>query len=478
MFFYLTALNFLLIFVRTNKKNMKNTFVYILFIFAFISCTNTEGQEIKVSTLKNIELKGKFTIQRQVGKYLFLHRTEGKYKYVIDSTKISSEGSFTFGKKKLEKGYYKLSLSNDNNIIDVILNDKEPLVDIQFNQVRLDRGVEIITSNENKAFWEFKKKDDIIQKTIKALKKQRGQFRSQGNDVKVNEMSNEINKKEKELFNFIQVVINKYPTSFFSKAKVASKAKNTEDKSIYFNDLDFDNENFIRSDVYSTRFQDYIIKHSGHTELGYYNAVDDIMKKAKINEKVFEFALYNLLDGFYGSGLEDVATYIMEEYFYGEACGEIEINNLLKQKAQLIKNLQVGNIPPDFTIKSNYGQEINLKNTTVNNKYTMVMFWATHCPHCMRDLPGFVNVYNEYKPKGLEVIGVALDMNEQKWKSEIESNNFNWINVSQFKNYNSPVCKDYKINKTPSYFIMDREMKIVLKPKSKGEIMSFLKANL
>lgn len=457
---------------------MKNTFVYILFIFAFISCTNTEGQEIKVSTLKNIELKGKFTIQRQVGKYLFLHRTEGKYKYVIDSTKISSEGSFTFGKKKLEKGYYKLSLSNDNNIIDVILNDKEPLVDIQFNQVRLDRGVEIITSNENKAFWEFKKKDDIIQKTIKALKKQRGQFRSQGNDVKVNEMSNEINKKEKELFNFIQVVINKYPTSFFSKAKVASKAKNTEDKSIYFNDLDFDNENFIRSDVYSTRFQDYIIKHSGHTELGYYNAVDDIMKKAKINEKVFEFALYNLLDGFYGSGLEDVATYIMEEYFYGEACGEIEINNLLKQKAQLIKNLQVGNIPPDFTIKSNYGQEINLKNTTVNNKYTMVMFWATHCPHCMRDLPGFVNVYNEYKPKGLEVIGVALDMNEQKWKSEIESNNFNWINVSQFKNYNSPVCKDYKINKTPSYFIMDREMKIVLKPKSKGEIMSFLKANL
>ena len=457
---------------------MKNTFVYILFLFAFISCTNTEGQEIKVSTLKNIELKGKFTIQRQVGKYLFLHRTEGKYKYVIDSTKISSEGSFTFGEKKLAKGYYKLSLSNDNNIIDVILNDKEPLVDIQFNQVRLDRGVEIITSNENKAFWEFKKKDDIIQKTIKALKKQRGQFRSQGNDVKVNEMSNEINKKEKELFNFIQVVINKYPTSFFSKAKVASKAKNTEDKSIYFNDLDFDNENFIRSDVYSTRFQDYIIKHSGHTELGYYNAVDDIMKKAKINEKVFEFALYNLLDGFYGSGLEDVATYIMEEYFYGEACGEIEINNLLKQKAQLIKNLQVGNIPPDFTIKSNYGQEINLKNTTVNNKYTMVMFWATHCPHCMRDLPGFVNVYNEYKPKGLEVIGVALDMNEQKWKSEIENNNFNWINVSQFKNYNSPVCKDYKINKTPSYFIMDREMKIVLKPKSKGEIMSFLKANL
>ena len=42
------------------------------------------------------------------------------------------------------------------------------------------------------------------------------------------------------------------------------------------------------------------------------------MNKAKVNEKVFEFSLYNLLDGFYGSGLEDIATYIMEEYFYGK----------------------------------------------------------------------------------------------------------------------------------------------------------------
>ena len=60
--------------------------------------------------------------------------------------------------------------------------------------------------------------------------------------------------------------------------------------------------------MFNSRFSHYIVKHSGHTEVGYYNAVDEIMNRAKVNEKVFEFALYNLLDGFYGSGLEDVAT--------------------------------------------------------------------------------------------------------------------------------------------------------------------------
>jgi peroxiredoxin len=429
---------------------MKNIFFVFTAILAFNFSSVSEAQTIK----------GKLNIKRQTNKQVDLYRTEGKYKYKVDSTKVLTDGSFTFKYKKHLKGFYKLTLGNENNIVDVILNSSEPVVSLAFSQIRLEKGIEVIQSNENKAYWEFKKEDSAVQSKIKNLKKQRGQFKSQANEAKVNEMTNEIIKLEKELFNFVQTVINKYPTTFFSKTKIASLSKTPKDKATYFDDLDFSNESFIRSDVYATRFQDYIIKHSGHTEVGYYNAVDDIMKKSKVNEKVFEFALYNLLDGFYGSGLEDVATYIMEEYFYGEACGEIEINDLLRSKADLIKNLQIGNIPPDFTIKSNYGADVNLKNTCANNKYTVIMFWATHCPHCMRDLPGFVPVYNEYKSKGLEVIGVALDVNQAKWKNTIEEKGFNWKNVSQFGNYKSPVCIDYKINKTPSWFVLDSSMKI------------------
>ena len=447
---------------------MKNIFFVFTAILAFNFSSVSKAQTIK----------GKLNIQRQANKQVDLYRTEGKYKYKLDSTKVLTDGSFTFKYKKHLKGFYKLTLGNENNIVDVILNSSEPVVSLAFSQIRLEKGIEVIQSNENKAYWEFKKEDSAVQSKIKNLKKQRGQFKSQANEAKVNEMTNEIIKLEKELFNFVQTVINKYPTTFFSKTKIASLSKTPKDKATYFDDLDFSNESFIRSDVYATRFQDYIIKHSGHTEVGYYNAVDDIMKKSKVNEKVFEFALYNLLDGFYGSGLEDVATYIMEEYFYGEACGEIEINDLLRSKADLIKNLQIGNIPPDFTIKSNYGADVNLKNTCANNKYTVIMFWATHCPHCMRDLPGFVPVYNEYKSKGLEVIGVALDVNKTKWKNTIEEKGFNWKNVSQFGNYKSPVCIDYKINKTPTWFILDSSMKIIAKPKGKQEILRFLKNNL
>ncbi len=447
---------------------IKNIILTLLMLFSISLFSQAKAQT----------LKGTIKVQRQANKDVFLYKTEGKYKYKIDSVKVQQNGVFVFNTKALPKGYYKIALSNENNIMDIIINPKETLVSIEYTQVRLEKGVKVIQSQENKALWEYKEKEAETQKTIKALQQQRGQFRSQGNEVKVNEMTNEITKKEKELFNHVQGIINRYPNTFFSQVMVAGKSDNPSEKEKYFDDLSFTNENFIRSNVYANRFQDYIIKHSGHTEVGYYNAVDDIMNKAKANDKVFEFALYNLLDGFYGSGLEDVATYIMEEYFYGEACGDIEINDLLRQKAELIKNLQIGNIPPDFTIKNNYGEEVNLKNTCANNTYTIIMFWATHCPHCMRDLPGFVPVYNEYKSKGLEVIAVALDVNPTKWKTTVEEKGFNWQNVSQFKNYQSPVCKDYKINKTPSWFVLDKNMQIVAKPKGKQEVMKFLRSNL
>jgi len=447
---------------------MRKYVLLIIAIAAFIISPNVEAQT----------LKGKFFVANQAGKQLNLFRTEGSYKYKIDSTQVKADGSFSFNKKERALGYYKLSLLNDNNIIEVILNPEERVVDLKFTQPFLERGVQVLASEENKAYWQFKKKDISVKKKRKAIQKQRGQFKAQGNTLKVNELTNQLEQLEKELFTFTEGIIKNKANTFFATAKRASKTSNTSEKATYFDDLDFTNESFVSSEVFNSRFSHYIVKHSGHTEVGYYNAVDDIMNKAKTNEKIFEFALYNLLDGFYGSGLEDVATYIMEEYFYGEACGDIEINDLLRQKAQLIKNLQVGNTPPDFTIQSNFGEQINLRRTCSNNRYTVVMFWASHCGHCMKELPGFINTYNQYKSKGFELIGVALDVNVNKWKKTIQDNNFNWKNVSQFKNYKSPVCQDYKVNKTPTFFVLDNQMKIVDKPKGTKELTDFLRKNL
>ena len=54
-----------------------------------------------------------------------------------------------------------------------------------------------------------------------------------------------------------------------------------------------------------------------------------------------------------------------------------------------------------------------LKAVLGNNKGKVVIvdLWATWCPPCRKEIPGFINLYNKYKGNGVEIIGIAFDEN-------------------------------------------------------------------
>jgi peroxiredoxin len=67
---------------------------------------------------------------------------------------------------------------------------------------------------------------------------------------------------------------------------------------------------------------------------------------------------------------------------------------------------------PNFRLKSQDGKIVEL--AKLKGKVVVVNFWATWCGPCRKEIPGFLEVYKQYKDKGLEIVGVSLD--QEGWE--------------------------------------------------------------
>jgi len=70
--------------------------------------------------------------------------------------------------------------------------------------------------------------------------------------------------------------------------------------------------------------------------------------------------------------------------------------------------LKKGQPAPDFTLKDLDGKAWKLSDLK-GKKVVMIDFWASWCNICKREMPVLERVYKEYKPKGVEFFGIALD---------------------------------------------------------------------
>ncbi|MCI0661423.1 MAG: TlpA family protein disulfide reductase [Acidobacteria bacterium] len=55
------------------------------------------------------------------------------------------------------------------------------------------------------------------------------------------------------------------------------------------------------------------------------------------------------------------------------------------------------------------GTSTRLQDLIGNNKVVLINFWATWCGPCRKEIPELVALQNEYKDRGLEVIGLSVD---------------------------------------------------------------------
>lgn len=137
----------------------------------------------------------------------------------------------------------------------------------------------------------------------------------------------------------------------------------------------------------------------------------------------------------------------------------------------------IGNDFVDFTMKNPEGEYVSLSDYVGKDKYVFVDFWASWCGPCRDEMPNVVNAYNKYKNKGLEVVGVSLDNDYDKWTQGIEDLNMAWPQMSDLKLWESSVVGLYAIQSIPHTVLLDKEGKIIAK-NLRGEMLDAKLAEL
>jgi thiol-disulfide isomerase/thioredoxin len=130
------------------------------------------------------------------------------------------------------------------------------------------------------------------------------------------------------------------------------------------------------------------------------------------------------------------------------------------------RKLAIGNTAPDIALNKTTLKQLNAK-------YKLVVFGASWCPNCKTDYPSLVGSYKQLKEQyKTEVVYVSLDTSKQAFQSYYNQAPF--IMVFDGKGWQGQATKDYSVFATPTYILVNNNLKILAKLTTPQQLMQWL----
>ena len=111
-----------------------------------------------------------------------------------------------------------------------------------------------------------------------------------------------------------------------------------------------------------------------------------------------------------------------------------------------------------------------MKLSDIDAEYTLVLFWASWCPHCPSLLSDVKEIYDKYKDNGLEVLAISIDKDISAWLNAVSKGQYRWINYSELNGWDGKAATDYNVWSTPRMYLLDKEKMIISKPSNAEEL--------
>ena len=139
------------------------------------------------------------------------------------------------------------------------------------------------------------------------------------------------------------------------------------------------------------------------------------------------------------------------------------------------RKLAIGKTAPNIVFESKEtSNKQDLKN--LPNPYKLVVFGASWCPNCQTDYPSLIGKYKKLKEShNLEIVYISIDTDKIAFDAYYKEASF--ILFCDGKGWETQAAKDYHVFATPTYILLDKDLKIIAKLQSPEHLEVWLQTN-
>jgi thiol-disulfide isomerase/thioredoxin len=437
---------------------------------------------------------------------IYLGSHYGNNKVFADSCKLNrnSEGVFK-SNVKLTPGIYFIVSPKMSILFDFLVDDKQHFKIIA-DTLNL-KNISFLGSKDNELFQSYSKNvsDLFVQlnsleqnykvaKTASDSSRYKAEYVAKDKEIKQKRKTFvEANPNALMTFLLNTMEIPETPNIPIVKGKADSLYPYRYVKDHYWDNVVFNDNRLLRTPFFEKKLDDYFKNFVSPNPDSIINEVQYILTVAKTGKEIYPFLLFKFTNKYISPefmGQDKVFVHIYQNFF---AKGDTVLLNeaskkSIRERAYSLMANQLGLPAPILVLNDVDEKRFALHNMKAT--FTFIAFWDPTCSHCKVEIPILDSMYKaNWINNDIKLIAVNINNKEKAaWKNFIKDHQLNkWINAYQTDEDLNKEIQDgkpttirqlYDVFKTPTYYLLDKDKKIIAKNLSIEQFNDFIQSTL
>jgi len=416
--------------------------------------------------------------------------------YKADST-IANGGKIVFKNSEPYKpGLFYLLLPDQKTTIQMLI-DADQTFTMKTKMTNLIGSMVVEGSKDNQFLYQTFKFDDAQKPKFQSISSR--MRTAQKGTPEYAAIKAEQDKLVGERMDYLNKIFKENPTSLFTAFKEGGqnpvldkvvRADGTEDneafmheyRRLFWTNVNFHDVRLLYTPIVSNKLKRYMTELTGQNpdsiRVWASYLVDQTLDKPEFYKYFanwitlqYEPTKTTLMDS------EAVFVHMIKNYFtYDRAfwSDSVEVHGLQLRAYEMSSSL-IGQKGPNIQSPDPSGKIRSIYDMKAN--YVIVYMWNPTCEHCAEQTPQLVQLYHQWKPRGMDVYAIAVNTTDEEWKDGIKHYNMPWEN-NVFDPTNKSIYATYFVDNTPEIYVLNPDRTIIGKNLKVDQITTIIEKDM